>query len=142
MVTGMGSCTACLGQPGFPCGSCPCTFLPGPAAAAGAFTVGAVDDHNTASRADDTITTDLLIAPATGPQKPDLVAPGVSIVSAQADTVNGYVSMSGTSAAAAHVAGCAALLLNIQNIDPPGAELPGRVTRSPPILESRRGSRH
>jgi subtilisin family serine protease len=46
--------------------------------------------------------------------KPDLGAPGTSIISAQFNSANGYVSKTGTSMAAPHVAGCAALILQSQ----------------------------
>src|SRR5262249_7089812 len=74
-----------------------------------------VDDHGTVSRADDTISDDSLRGPSDGSiQKPDLAAPGVLVRAPQFDTTGGYVELSGTSVAAAHVAGCAAIVQNLQ----------------------------
>ena len=95
-------------------------------------TVGAVDTHGTAKRSDDTLAAysskgptryDLVI-------KPDLVAPGSRIVSAEAAEsylartyakrhvagggANAYMQLSGTSMAAGVVSGAAALLLRSQ----------------------------
>lgn len=59
-----------------------------------------------------------LVAPASGrgsaylrALKPDLIAPGVGVVSAAWDGAHGYAALSGSSVAAAHVAGAAAALL-------------------------------
>jgi serine protease AprX len=71
--------------------------------------VGAMDDKNTVSTGDDTIAPFSSVGPSPGGRfKPDIVAPGVNIVSL--DTTNGFVSKSGTSMATPHVAGAAALL--------------------------------
>ncbi len=94
-----------------------------------ALTVGALDTHGTPQRSDDTLATyssrgptryDLLI-------KPDLVAPGSHVVSAEAagsylsktyperhvsgSGPNSYIQLSGTSMSAAVVSGAAALLI-------------------------------
>ena len=120
VVTGMGKCAQCIGKPKNPCVSCPCQFVPGPAAADGAFVVGAVDDQNTELRTDDALPAiERLFGPrADGTIKPDLVAPGINIESADYNTQNGYINMSGASAAAAHVAGCAALIRQIRFATP------------------------
>ena len=95
-----------------------------------ALTVGAVDTHGTAQRCDDTVAAysskgptryDLVL-------KPDVVAPGARIVSAEAaesylsqtyperhvagSGANAYIQLSGTSMASAVVSGAAALLLD------------------------------
>jgi serine protease AprX len=94
-----------------------------------ALTVGAIDTHGTPQRSDDTLATyssrgptryDLII-------KPDLVAPGSHVASAEAvgsylsrtyperhvagSGANSYIQLSGTSMSAAVVSGSAALLL-------------------------------
>ncbi len=93
-------------------------------------TVGAVDDHGTASRTDDTVPPFSGRGPVvegtgsdlTTVYKPDVVAPGVGLVSlavpgshieqtAPRSTIPGYRRGSGTSQATAVVSGAAALLL-------------------------------
>ncbi|MEU3601465.1 S8 family serine peptidase [Streptomyces sp. NPDC006798] len=84
--------------------------LTSPGSAEAALTVGAVDDHDA-----------LADTSGRGPRigdggiKPDVTAPGVSVLAAAAantapEEVPGYVAESGTSMAAPHVAGAAALL--------------------------------
>lgn len=71
-----------------------------PASDPHAFTIGAMDEHGTASRGDDTVarfssrgpTRDNLI-------KPNVISPGVDIMAPKAGTSNKYVSMDGTSMA-------------------------------------------
>lgn len=51
-------------------------------------------------------------APAIGLIDPDITAPGVDVVSCSYNNPSGYTTMSGTSMAAPHIAGCMALLLS------------------------------
>jgi serine protease AprX len=86
-------------------------------------TVGALDDNGTTSRADDTVAAFSARGPAKGVAKPELVAPGRSVVSLRApqseiDTAHAaarvgehYFTGSGTSFSTAVTAGAAAALL-------------------------------
>jgi len=70
-----------------------------------AITVGSVnDDHNREVYSSRGPTGD-------GRMKPDVMAPGGAVMSARANSGDGYVSYSGTSMATPHVAGVAALML-------------------------------
>lgn len=75
-------------------------------------TVGATDDHNTPSISDDTLASFSSRGPTAidGWAKPDLLAPGVNIISLK-NATTGYVSMSGTSIATPMIAGVAACYL-------------------------------
>ena len=95
-------------------------FTPHWAAADGAIAVGSVDDKDTIDRSDDRLSD----FSNTGPRlddgdedkldelKPDVVAYGDDIDSAQANTASGYISHSGTSMATPHVAGVVALMFH------------------------------
>lgn len=93
-----------------------------PAAADGAITVANVDDRGTITLGDDTVAPSSLRGPRTNDgdldtddeNKPDIAAPGSDIEAPEFDTTNQYQNLTGTSMAAPHVAGCAALVLQTE----------------------------
>lgn len=100
-----------------------------PGAAPLALTVSATNDQNTIDRDDDSAYSAGLEGPrcptvagtalGRADLKPDLSAPGEGIWTAKAGTTSGYEPMDGTSLAAPHVAGAAAILLGAQpEMDP------------------------
>ena len=86
------------------------TSLSSPGIAYNAITVAAVDDNRSASRSDDFVASFSSRGPTVGGRrKPDIAAPGAFIYSAAYNS-NGLLGMQGTSMAAPHITGAAALL--------------------------------
>ena len=85
--------------------------------------VANMDDQNTTSRSDDTIRTNSSRGPtAGGRKKPDITAPGTNILSCDNSwegATSDFVSYSGTSMAAPHVAGANLLMVDYYNIEQP-----------------------
>lgn len=89
-----------------------------PANAFNILAVGNIDDKNTANRSDDEIRSSSSRGPAyDGRVKPDISAPGTSIFSTNNnwETQDDFVSMTGTSMAAPHIAGAVLLILDYMN---------------------------
>lgn len=105
------------------------TGLTAPCAADNAICVAAMNDQGTVPRTGDIIANFSSRGPrandgdldSVDELKPEISAPGVSINSANNDTVSGYVNLSGTSMASPHVAGAAALIKQINPTINPGS---------------------
>ncbi|MEW9123488.1 MAG: S8 family peptidase [Thermotaleaceae bacterium] len=95
-----------------------------------AITVGATDDNRTVTLSDDFIAQFSGRGPTIdGNVKPDVVAPGVDIMSCSHKSSSAYVAYSGTSMAAPIVAGAAALLYQ-KYPDISSGEVKSRIVRS------------
>lgn len=93
------------------CGNGPANRVGIPGTARDAITVANADDMGTVSRADDDIfPTSAIGILLNGDPKLDVAAYGTNILAAQHNTVSGYLNATGTSMAAPHVAGLAAII--------------------------------
>src|SRR5262249_53618540 len=98
--------------------------IPAPASASRAISVGAFDDRNTLTQIDDLIWTNSSVGPRanngnfdrTDEYKPELSAPGVNIMAARFNSATGTTNGTGTSLAAAHVAGVVACMIQRSTI--------------------------
>lgn len=94
-------------------------FIHPPSAADDVIAVTHMDDQETVDRSDDQIGQEYLVGPRDSDldqdtydeEKPDIAAPGIGINAADAGTTTSMSQWNGSSLAAPHVAGCAALLL-------------------------------
>jgi len=111
-------------------------LVPPPASADKAIVVGAIDDMGTVNRDDDQIWANSNSGPRLDDGdddyidelKPDVVAPGVDIMSAKCNTNGAFIQYSGTSMATPHVSGVIALMLEANpNLTP---ELVKQILRS------------
>jgi serine protease AprX len=92
-----------------------------PSIAYNVMSVANMDDRNTTGRSDDTIASSSSRGPtAGGRKKPDIAAPGTDIMSADNswEVTSDYVSASGTSMAAPHVAGAHLLMTDYNGTQP------------------------
>jgi serine protease AprX len=96
--------------------------LGSPSIAYNVLCVANMDDQNTTSRSDDTIRNNSSRGPtANGRKKPDITAPGTNILSCDNswETTLDFVSYSGTSMAAPHVAGANLLMVDYYGLERP-----------------------
>ena len=119
-VVGHGNASACSLTPGT-------VFTQANASAAYAIAVAGTHDNDKVSRSDDGVYAGYLqgprrdfnlASPNLGALKPDISAPAQGIVTAKFKTASQYSSGSGTSLAAPHVAGAAAIVLGTRQLDP------------------------
>ena len=83
--------------------------------------VGNMDNNNNSNRSDDTLSTSSARGPTqSGRNKPDVVAPGTNITTTRWDSnVSQFITKTGTSYAAPHVAGAAGLIMNYEGYGDP-----------------------